>query len=255
MISRALTIAPGSVYSLRQLKQDLDAIYSTGIFEDVNMVPSSSDEPGKVDLTVNVVERKTGGFSAGGGMSARGLAEGALSGVVGSCTYSQKNLFGLNQKLTASVEMGQVDSLFRVNYVDPWIRSDPHRTSRSITVQNTRSSGAAGAVLGGWGGGWCTGGGGLMRRVVGQSPVNALKNRGHWAEVQGHTASACVPHFQPGGARPMFGPAGNTIHGRPLDPALAEEAAASAAAAGVRGRRGGRGVWVGRTCLSACCGP
>lgn len=47
VITRALTIAPGSVYSLRQLKQDLDAIYSTGIFEDVNMVPSPSDEPGK----------------------------------------------------------------------------------------------------------------------------------------------------------------------------------------------------------------
>lgn len=47
VISRALTISPGSVYSLRQLKQDLDAIYSTGIFEDVNMVPSPSDEPGK----------------------------------------------------------------------------------------------------------------------------------------------------------------------------------------------------------------
>ena len=28
-------------------------------------------KPGFVDLTVNVVERKTGGFSAGGGLSAR----------------------------------------------------------------------------------------------------------------------------------------------------------------------------------------
>lgn len=130
-----------------------------------------------MDLTINVVERKTGGFSAGGGMSARGLAEGALSGVVGSCSYSQKNLFGLNQKLSASVEMGQVDSLFRINYVDPWVKSDPHRTSRSITLQNTRSS-------------------------------------------------------------------GNTIHGRPLDPALAEEAAASAAAAGVRPVRPTRALCV-----------
>lgn len=65
VISRALTIAPGSVYSLRQLKQDLDAIYSTGIFEDVNMVPSPSDEPGKarfvcglILLGTNVVTRR-----------------------------------------------------------------------------------------------------------------------------------------------------------------------------------------------------
>jgi hypothetical protein len=32
-----------------------------------------------VDLTLNVVERKTGGFSAGGGLSARGVME------VGGC--------------------------------------------------------------------------------------------------------------------------------------------------------------------------
>ncbi len=144
VITRALTTRPGTVYSVRRARRDLDAVYSTGIFEDVSMVPTpSADEPGKLDLTVNVVERRTGGFSAGGGMSARGLAEGALSGMVGSCAYTQKNLFGLNQKLSASVEMGQVDSLFRVSHVDPWVRSDAYRTSRAVTVQNTRSNGNA----------------------------------------------------------------------------------------------------------------
>jgi outer membrane protein insertion porin family len=144
VVTRALTTRPGCVYSVRRARHDLDAVYSTGIFEDVSLVPSASaDEPGKLDLVVNVVERRTGGFSAGGGMSARGLAEGALSGVVGSCAYTQKNLFGLNQKLTASVELGQVDSLYRFSHVDPWVRSDPHRTSRVISVQNTRSNGNA----------------------------------------------------------------------------------------------------------------
>jgi outer membrane protein insertion porin family len=144
VITRALTTRPGTVYSVRRARRDLDAVYSTGIFEDVSMVPSASaEEPGKLDLTVNVVERRTGGFSAGGGMSARGLAEGALSGMVGSCAYTQKNLFGLNQKLSASVELGQVDSLFRVSHVDPWVGSDPYRTSRVITLQNTRSNGNA----------------------------------------------------------------------------------------------------------------
>jgi len=61
-----------------------------------------------VDLTLNVVERKTGGFSAGGGLSARGVMEGSLSGFIGSCAYTQKNLFGLNHKLAASLEAGQV---------------------------------------------------------------------------------------------------------------------------------------------------
>lgn len=62
----------------------------------------------QVDLTLNITERKTGGLSAGGGISAQGYGEGAIPGFIGSCSYSQRNLFGLNQKLTATVELGQV---------------------------------------------------------------------------------------------------------------------------------------------------
>lgn len=57
----------------------------------------------QIDLDINLVERKTGGLGAGGG-----LATGGGLGVVGSFSYSEKNLFGLNQKLTAQVELGQV---------------------------------------------------------------------------------------------------------------------------------------------------
>ena len=29
----------------------------------------------------------------------------------------------------------QVDSLFRVNHTDPWVKGDPYRTSRTISLQ------------------------------------------------------------------------------------------------------------------------
>lgn len=103
----------GQVYNLKQGKQDIDAVYSMGIFEDVNLKPvpaedHSRDLP-KVDLTLNVTERKKmGGLSAGGGISAANHMEGAMPGFIGSASYSQRNLFGLNQKLTSTVEIGQV---------------------------------------------------------------------------------------------------------------------------------------------------
>ncbi len=63
----------------------------------------------QVDLSLEVIERKTGGLSAGGGISATGAAmEGALPGVVGEVAYSQRNLFGLGQRLVASAKLGQV---------------------------------------------------------------------------------------------------------------------------------------------------
>jgi outer membrane protein assembly factor BamA len=51
---------------------------------------------------------------------------------------SQRNLLGLNQKLSALVELGQSDSLFRLQWVDPWIRGDPNRTSMTVSMMNTR---------------------------------------------------------------------------------------------------------------------
>lgn len=62
----------------------------------------------QVDLNFNLVECKTGGLSGGGGISATGTSEGALPGFIGSLAYSQRNLFGLNQKLALSAEIGQV---------------------------------------------------------------------------------------------------------------------------------------------------
>ncbi|CAH9109731.1 unnamed protein product [Cuscuta europaea] len=52
-----------------------------------------------------------------------------------------KNLFGRNQKLNLSLERGQIDSIYRINYTDPWVEGDDKRTSRSIMVQNSRAPG------------------------------------------------------------------------------------------------------------------
>lgn len=54
-----------------------------------------------------------------------------------SFAYSHRNVFGRNQKLNLSLERGQVDSIFRINYTDPWIEGDDKRTSRSIMIQVT----------------------------------------------------------------------------------------------------------------------
>lgn len=58
-----------------------------------------------------------------------------FNGTFCSFAYSHRNAFGRNQKLNISLERGQVDSMFRVNYTDPWIEGDDKRTSRSINIQ------------------------------------------------------------------------------------------------------------------------
>ncbi|KAL5082567.1 hypothetical protein RYX36_010988 [Vicia faba] len=89
---------------------------------------------------MNVVERPSGGFSAGGGISS-GITSGPLRGLIGSFAYSHRNVFGRNQKLNVSLERGQVDLIIRANYTDPWIQGDDKRTSRTIMIQNSRTPG------------------------------------------------------------------------------------------------------------------
>jgi outer membrane protein insertion porin family len=148
IVLRHLTTQPGQVYNLKQAKKDIEAVYSMGLFEDVSIRPQPAEgstvEAPRVDLTLEVKERKkTGGLAAGGGISAAGAAtEGSLPGFVGTLSYSQRNLFGLGQRLVASAEVGQLDSTFRVAHTDPWVRGDAYRTSRTISAQNTKVSAA-----------------------------------------------------------------------------------------------------------------
>ncbi|GMH11489.1 hypothetical protein Nepgr_013330 [Nepenthes gracilis] len=139
-ILRQLTTKKGQVYSLNQGKRDVETVLTMGIMEDVSIFPQPAGDTGKVDLVMNVVERVSGGFSAGGGISS-GISSGPLSGLIGSFAYSHRNVFGRNQKVNISLERGQIDSIFRVNYTDPWIEGDDKRTSRSITIQNSRTPG------------------------------------------------------------------------------------------------------------------
>jgi hypothetical protein len=148
VVTRHLLAArPGRVYSLRGARQDIDAVFGTGLFEDVSIVPSenskSTEQRPVLDLTVRLAERKTGGLGAGTGISAQAHGDGAVPGFVGNFSYSQRNFLGLGQRLSALIEVGQQDSVFRMQHVEPWVAGDPHRTTRSVSFLNTRTSGSA----------------------------------------------------------------------------------------------------------------
>ncbi|KMZ56006.1 Outer envelope protein 80, chloroplastic [Zostera marina] len=139
-ILRQLTTKKGQVYSLLQGKRDVETILTMGIMEDVSIIPQPAGDTGKVDLVMNLVERVSRGFSAGGGISS-GITNGPLSGLIGSFAYSHRNVFGRNKKLNLSLERGQIDSIYRINYTDPWIDGDEKRTSSSFTIQNSKTPG------------------------------------------------------------------------------------------------------------------
>jgi outer membrane protein insertion porin family len=93
---------PGVFYNDNTVQDDLREISRLDIV-DFNFTPEhlqvDPDDPTKVDLTFDVVEKPTGKVSAGGGISSR-------YGLVGQTELSENNLWGLAHRASAHLEIG-----------------------------------------------------------------------------------------------------------------------------------------------------
>ena len=60
------------VFSTSQAKQDIDVVFSMGLFDDVNIIPQPTElDSNNVDLMLHMTERKSAGFTCGGGISSQ----------------------------------------------------------------------------------------------------------------------------------------------------------------------------------------
>ncbi|PSB03776.1 hypothetical protein C7B64_06915 [Merismopedia glauca CCAP 1448/3] len=132
IITREVEQKPGDVFNRKKAEQDLRRIYGLGIFEDVRLQFKPGQDPSKVVLVVNVIERNTGSIGVSGGIS-------SASGLFGAVSYQQQNLGGNNQKIGGEVQVGQRELLFDVNFSDPWIAGDPYRTAYNVNAFRRRS--------------------------------------------------------------------------------------------------------------------
>ncbi len=114
IITRELRLEPGGVFNRSVVERDLQRVFGLGIFEDVQLSLNPGTDPRKVVVVVNVIEKNTGSIAAGAGVS-------SASGLFGTVSYQEQNLFGRNQKLGAEVQIGERALLYDISFTDPWI--------------------------------------------------------------------------------------------------------------------------------------
>ncbi|AFY69356.1 surface antigen (D15) [Thalassoporum mexicanum PCC 7367] len=131
IVTRELSLQPGEVFNRNTVQDDLQQVFNLGIFDDVNLGLSPGEDPRKVIVTVNVQERNTGSIAVGAGIS-------SASGLFGTVSFQQQNLGGNNQKLGLDIQVGERELLFDLNFTDPWIAGDPHKTSFTANIFNRR---------------------------------------------------------------------------------------------------------------------
>jgi len=128
VIRRELGLAEGELYSARALQRSQARIRRLGFFEEVGLETKPLDEPHRVVVDVDVVERPTGSFSFGAGV-------GSTDGFLINAALRQDNLFGKGYGLVANVDFGSQNSNMFVRFIDPYLLGS--MTSLSGTFSST----------------------------------------------------------------------------------------------------------------------
>lgn len=123
VITREVSLEPGSVFNRRQLEDDIRRLYGTGLFSDVRVtLRPVAGQPGNVVVVLGIVEQSTGSLSGGVGYS-------QSQGVFGQISLQDTNLLGRAWDLGTNFSYGQFGGLGDITFFDPWIKGDKHRTS------------------------------------------------------------------------------------------------------------------------------
>jgi outer membrane protein insertion porin family len=132
IITREFQLKPGDVFNRDLVQRDLQRAFGLGIFEDIKIALAPGQDPRKVTVVTQVIEKNTGSIAAGAGIS-------SASGLFGTVSYQQQNVGGNNQKFNAEVQLGEREFLFDLSFTDPWIGGDPYRTSYTFNIFRRRT--------------------------------------------------------------------------------------------------------------------
>ncbi len=114
VIRREFVIEEGDWYSATDLERSQARVHRLGYFQEVNIGSRQTGDPGIIDLEFEVVERPTGTFQLGAGLSSQ-------ENFIFQGQVSQENLFGRGQTLQLSAQASSIRTLFNLRFVEPWL--------------------------------------------------------------------------------------------------------------------------------------
>jgi outer membrane protein insertion porin family len=113
VIRRELRQQEGEQFTGKGLRQGTSRVRRLGIFDEVKVESTRTDDPDKVNLVVDVKEGRTGTFSAGAGFSSE-------DSLLANARITERNLFGRGQTATFNVDFGARRRNFRLAFTEPW---------------------------------------------------------------------------------------------------------------------------------------
>lgn len=114
VIRRELQVKEGELYNETRKRESIANVQRLGYFDEVNFNSSTPpDNPDVMNVDIVVKERNTGTIQVGAGYS-------TYSKFIFQGQINQINLFGRGQKLGLSIDLSKDQSLFNLNFTEPY---------------------------------------------------------------------------------------------------------------------------------------
>lgn len=118
VIRRELRFREGDAYNITKINRSKQRIENLGFFEKVDFKTKRIGESDKVDLEIEVKEKKTGELNLGIGYS-------TVNKVTMNAGIKERNLFGTGQELGFNVQNSYTGLTSEINYTKPYFLGHP----------------------------------------------------------------------------------------------------------------------------------
>jgi outer membrane protein insertion porin family len=118
VIRRELSVAEGDLFSGTAIREANSRLARLNYFEDVHITTNKASAPDRMDLKIDVKEKRTGQFSVGAGYST--VDKFMVMGRIG-----ENNLFGRGQQLELKGQVGGVSNRYTISFTEPWFMDKP----------------------------------------------------------------------------------------------------------------------------------
>ncbi|MFH1956879.1 MAG: outer membrane protein assembly factor BamA [bacterium] len=113
VIKREIHVKEGDPFKLSEVRESQRRIFNLGFFSDVQIIPTDTHLPAKMDLTFKVQDQQTGMLSMGAGYS-------SSDRLVGTMQVSETNFRGHGQKLSLMWEFGKRRKNYNLSFTEPY---------------------------------------------------------------------------------------------------------------------------------------